>query len=90
MNVCNRAAKLTREQTNKYDKEECDDDGYQSHQNYDFAEISSFVSLFTGNGAIIICQISWKCVATDDLKDAYEHFIIINSFDIEKTKTFYN
>ena len=50
MNVCNRAAKLTREQTNKYDKEECDDDGYQSHQNYDFAEISSFVSLFTGNG----------------------------------------
>ena len=50
MNVCNRAAKLTREQTNKCDEEECDDDGYQSHQNYDFAEISSFVSLFTGNG----------------------------------------
>ena len=50
MKVCNRAAKLTREETNKYGEEERDDDGYQSHRNYDFAEISSFVSLFTGNG----------------------------------------
>ena len=47
---CSQASDETdQEQTKKYDDEECDDDVYQNHQIYDFVEIPSFVSLFSGN-----------------------------------------
>ena len=65
------------EQTNKYDDEEYDDDVYQNHQIYDFVEIPSFVSLFTGNvnEPLYFVKLVEKGVATEDFKDAYGHVI---------------
>ena len=63
------------EQTNKYDDEEYNDDVYQNHQIYDFVEIPSFVSLFTGNVNVPLyfVKLVEKGVATEDFKDAYGH-----------------
>ena len=60
-----------------FEDDKCDEDIDQNQQIFDFVDLPSFVSLFTGNPAepLYFVKITEKGTAIKDMKDLYSHFI---------------
>ena len=54
-----------------FEDDECDEDINQNQQIFDFVDVPSFVSLFTGNPAEPLCfvKVTEKEIAIKDMKD---------------------